>query len=255
MDVEVALAAVIAAAALAGCVDDDGDGGDGAPDIPQALLDLHAECASQREGLNATADRPVCNPENPVGVLNTSMGVIRVELYTDVAPETAGNFVNLTRDGFYDGTRFHRVIDDFVIQDGDPLSKDTSKRDRWGTGGPGYAIQDEWPCKDGTIVYRGRPDSYEGPAGHCDGHGGMLLTHGDQAGVLSMANSGANTGGSQYFVSLDASRVGHLDGRHAIFGQVIGGMDVVQAIGDVPTDDDGQPRDDVLIDDVAIEGA
>lgn len=249
--VAVMTAVAVLATLLAGCTDG-GPGGEPATDIPEAVLQLHEDCSTQRQALDASADRPVCNPENPVAAMNTSMGEIRIELFVDVAPVTAGNFRNLTRDGFYDGTRFHRVIEGFVIQDGDPKSKDTSKKDEWGTGGPGYQIRDEWPCKDGTIVYEPRPEGYQGPAGHCDGHGGPLLTHADHPGVLSMANSGPDSGGSQYFVTLDPQRVAHLDGRHAIFGQVVGGMDVVQQIGGVETDRRDRPVDDIVIRSVSL---
>lgn len=242
---------ILLAPALAGCTDGGGgDGGDMAPDIPDEVLALFADCAEARQAAGDGGDRPVCNPDNPVAVLNTSMGEVRIELFTDVAPVTAGNFANLTRDGFYDGTRFHRVIENFVIQDGDPLSKDTDQKDRWGTGGPGYEIRDEWPCQDGTIVYEPRPQYGTRPT-HCDDHGGLLVGH-DGAGVLSMANSGPNTGGSQYFITLaDQSQ---LDGYHPVFGQVVGGMDVVSAIGQVETDDQDRPVEDVVIHSVTLEG-
>lgn len=132
--------------------------------------------------------------------LTTSKGDITFELYRDQAPITTANFLNLAKDGFYDGIVFHRVIEDFMAQVGDPLTKDESKQAMWGTGGPGYAIPDEFS-----------PD----------------LTH-DSAGIVSMANSGPNTGGSQFFITYEATP--WLDGKHAVFGKVTAGMDVLEQI-------------------------
>ncbi len=132
--------------------------------------------------------------------LTTNKGDITFEIYTDKVPLTAQNFLNLAQEGFYDGMVFHRVIDDFMIQVGDPLSKDPSQEARWGTGGPGYTIADEF---DPSL-------KHDGP------------------GVVSMANAGPNTGGSQIFITHVATP--WLDGKHAVFGKVIEGMDVVNAI-------------------------
>lgn len=243
---------VLVAPLLAGCTDSQTDDGQDGPsqDIPDAILQLHEACADKRANMSRQADRPVCNPANPVAEMNTSKGQIRIELFTDAAPITAGNYRNLTEDGFYDGLRFHRVIDGFVIQDGDPTTSDPDKEAQWGTGGPGYTIRDEFPCRDGTVVHQ-HAGPYNQPADECDDHGGYLLTH-DGPGVLSMANSGPDSAGSQYFITLSGTRTSHLDGRHAVFGQVIGGMDVVLSIGSVPTDNNDRPREDVLIHDVEI---
>ena len=128
---------------------------------------------------------------------STSKGDIRLQLHDDKTPKTVANFVKLAGDGFYDGLTFHRVIADFMIQGGCPQGT--------GTGGPGYQFEDEFD-----------PD----------------LRH-DGPGVLSMANSGPNTNGSQFFITPVATP--HLDGEHSIFGRVIEGQDVVDAIqqGDV----------------------
>ncbi|MDR1871124.1 MAG: peptidylprolyl isomerase [Deltaproteobacteria bacterium] len=150
----------------------------------------------------------------PVAVFNTNQGVFKVELFTDKAPETAGNFIALAEKKFYDGTIFHRVIDDFMIQGGDPTGT--------GTGDPGYKIKDEF----------GPGLAHSGP------------------GILSMANAGPNTGGSQFFITLAATP--WLDGKHAIFGQVIEGLDVVKAIGHTPTRRD-RPVDEVKIISLTIE--
>jgi len=146
----------------------------------------------------------------------TTMGMFRCELREDLVPITANNFIDLANADFYDGVIFHRVIDDFVIQDGDPTGT--------GSGGPGYTIDDEF-----------HPD----------------LRH-DDAGILSMANAGPNTGGSQYFITLTPQP--HLDDQHAVFGEVVNGIDVVQAIGDVPTDNSDRPIVDVVIDSITILG-
>ena len=125
-------------------------------------------------------------------VLVTSQGTVRVRLFAEEAPETVNNFVFLARDGYFDGTTFHRVIKDFMVQGGDPTGT--------GAGGPGYRIADEF-----------HPE----------------LRH-DRPGVLSMANAGPNTGGSQFFITHVATP--WLDDRHAVFGEVVEGMDVVNSI-------------------------
>lgn len=154
--------------------------------------------------------------ERPVAVFETNMGTFRVELFSDLAPKTAQNFIDLAKKGFYDGVIFHRVIDGFMIQGGDPKGT--------GTGGPGYTIPDEF-----------------GPG----------LKH-DKPGILSMANAGPDTGGSQFFVTLVPTP--WLDGKHAIFGQVVSGMDVVEAIGKVETGRQDRPVKDVVMNAVKIEG-
>lgn len=125
--------------------------------------------------------------------IKTAKGVIELELFTDKAPETTGNFIKLARQGFYDGLKFHRVIADFMIQGGCPTGT--------GTGGPGYKFADEKSA--------------------------LALKH-DVPGRLSMANAGPNTNGSQFFITHVPTP--WLDGKHAVFGQVITGQDVVDQI-------------------------
>ncbi len=127
-----------------------------------------------------------------IATFETSRGTIRVQLHADKTPKTVENFETLVAKGFYDGLVFHRVIDDFMIQGGCPQGT--------GTGGPGYQFEDEF---------------------HAD------LKH-DGPGVLSMANSGPNTNGSQFFITHVATP--WLDGKHSVFGQVIDSQDVVDAI-------------------------
>ncbi len=154
---------------------------------------------------------------NPTVTLRTTLGDIRIELYRDRAPKTAENFLTLARKGFYTGLTFHRVIPEFMIQGGCPKGD--------GTGGPGYTIPDEF-----------HPE----------------LRH-DGPGVLSMANAGPNTGGSQFFITLAATS--WLDGKHAVFGRVRSGQDVVEKIAAVPRDGNDRPRSPVRIVETTIAGA
>ena len=129
----------------------------------------------------------------------TSRGTIVADLFDEETPKTVENFETLANKGFYDGTRFHRVIPNFVIQGGDPLSRNPNDRNV-GTGGPGYKFEDET---------RGNPLKHE-------------------TGMISMANAGPNTNGSQFFIT--HSPQPHLDGKHTVFGKVTSSMDVVNAI-------------------------
>ncbi|MFC4447797.1 peptidylprolyl isomerase [Halorussus aquaticus] len=172
--------------------------------------------------------------------LHTNHGDIEVRLFDDRAPRTVENFVKLAKhdpaanddpapntptwedpesgevrgDALYEDVAFHRVIEDFMIQGGDPTET--------GRGGPGYEFEDEFHDE---------------------------LRH-DGAGILSMANSGPDTNGSQFFITLDAQP--HLDDRHAVFGEVIDGMDVVREIGSIPTDHNDNPNEDVVLESVEI---
>jgi peptidyl-prolyl cis-trans isomerase A (cyclophilin A) len=152
--------------------------------------------------------------KNRIAIFNTSMGSFKVELYDGKAPLTAGNFADLAGRGFYNGLTFHRVMDGFMIQGGDPNGD--------GTGGPGYAIKDEF-----------------GPG----------LRHSSE-GILSMANAGPNTGGSQFFITLAPTP--WLDGKHAIFGKVVEGMDVVRKIGKVQTGPGDRPIQPVTINSITL---
>ncbi len=153
---------------------------------------------------------------NRIAVFDTNQGTFRIELFEDKAPKTTGNFIRLAEKGFYDGLTFHRVIEGFMIQGGCPKGD--------GTGGPGYTIEDEFVDD---------------------------LKH-DSEGVLSMANTGMpNTGGSQFFITLAPTP--WLDGKHAVFGKVTGGMEVVREIGRVSTDSMDRPVEPVTINSVRIE--
>lgn len=157
-------------------------------------------------GMPSEAEIAEIKNKNVVFVtISTAKGDIKLELYPKVAPKTVANFVKLANASFYDGTKFHRVISDFMIQGGDPLSRTDDPR--VGTGGPGYKFEDE-------INYL-KVD----------------------VGAIAMANSGANTNGSQFFIVTQKAQP-HLDGKHTVFGKVVAGMNVVRAIeqGDVIND-------------------
>lgn len=160
--------------------------------------------------------------ENKIVTLKTNQGDIKIEMFADKAPKTVSNFVNLATAGFYDGVKFHRVIKDFMIQGGDPLTKDDSQKMFWGTGDPGYKFEDEF---------------------------GEGLSN--VSGTISMANSGPNTNGSQFFINTADNTF--LDGKHAVFGKVVEGMDVVEAIENTETGDRDLPVSDMVIVSVVIE--
>lgn len=153
-------------------------------------------------------------------ILHTNRGDITVTFYDDV-PVTANNFLNLADSGFYNGVKFHRVIKDFMIQGGDPNSKNDDAPETWGTGGPAYRFGDEFI--EGRVNARG---------------------------TLSMANAGPGTNGSQFFINVKANNF--LDGRHAVFAEVTDGMDVVEAIETSETDANDRPVDAVIINSVEL---
>ena len=138
-----------------------------------------------------------------LATFETTKGTIVAELYPAEAPIAVANFEKLANSGFYDGVKFHRVIADFVVQGGDPLSRDLPEGDRRvGTGGPGWQIE----CET-----KGNP-------------------HTHKIGAMSMAHAGKNTGGSQFFMVLSESNTRHLNGVHTVFGQVTEGLDIVNSI-------------------------
>ena len=154
-------------------------------------------------------------PGRPRATLETSKGTIVIELFRDEAPKAVENFITLANKGFYNGLVFHRVIPGFMIQGGDP--------DGDGTGGPGYTFEDEF----------------------------VPELHHDSAGVVSMANRGPDTNGSQFFITLGATP--WLDGKHTIFGRVVEGLDVVEQIGKVERDGNDRPKIAVTMTRVSIQ--
>ena len=154
--------------------------------------------------------------------LQTNKGEITLELFDTLAPKTVANFTKLAVEGFYDGTKFHRVISGFMIQGGDPLTKDDSQSARWGTGGPGYKFADEI---------------------HSDNR--------NNSGTISMANAGPDTNGSQFFINVADNNF--LDTKHTVFGKVVGGMDVISSIEGVQTDGSDRPLESVVIEKITVE--
>ncbi|KAF7490282.1 Peptidyl-prolyl cis-trans isomerase-like 1 [Sarcoptes scabiei] len=148
----------------------------------------------------------------PKVMIETSLGTFAVELYWNEAPKTCKNFAELSRRGYYDNTKFHRIIPDFIVQGGDPTA----------TGRGGQSIYG--PTFEDEIT--------------------PLLKH-TGAGILSMANAGPNTNGSQFFITLAPTQ--HLDGKHTIFGRVYSNLAVVQKLGRIPTDKNDRPTQNVII--------
>jgi len=189
-----------------------------------------AGCGSQNEPTNPTpsylknatekekekgAQMSTDQAGGSVATINTNHGSIRIQLFPNEAPKTVDNFVKLSKDGFYDGVIFHRVIPNFMIQGGDPTGT--------GMGGPGYQFEDEF-------------------------HPSLVF---DSAGYLAMANSGPNTNGSQFFITTASTQ--HLNGAHTIFGRVLEGQDVADAISNLATGAGNKPLQDVKIENIQIE--
>ena len=167
-----------------------------------------------------TSDNKAMNA-NEVAVIKTSEGEMVVEFWSDVAPKTVENFKTLAKKGFYDGTCFHRVIKDFMIQGGDPLTKDPSQEASWGTGGPGYQIKAEFNDR-----------------------------HHDR-GVLSMARSqNPDSAGSQFFICHGNPRF--LDRQYTAFGKLIKGDDVLEKIATTPTHPPDRPNKRIVIESIKI---
>ena len=152
--------------------------------------------------------------------LHTNKGDITLE-FSALAPNTVANFTKLAQSGFYDGTKFHRVIKDFMIQGGDPQTKDDSLMAMWGTGGPGYSFDDEI---------------------HADNK--------NDSGTIAMANSGPNTNGSQFFIN--TANNNFLDAKHTVFGHVTSGMEIVEMIQDTPVDHSDRPESPIIIEKVTV---
>jgi peptidyl-prolyl cis-trans isomerase-like 1 len=174
---------------------------------------------SNNQNLTQEQEKQNMSDSTVVAVINTNMGTIEIELFENQTPKTVANFKGLAEKGYYNGVIFHRVIENFMIQGGDPT----------GTGRGGESI---YGAKfEDEIV--------------------SSLKH-DGPGILSMANAGPNTNGSQFFITLVATP--WLDGKHTVFGKVISGMDVVSAIGKVQTSKPGdKPLEDVIMESVTVE--
>ena len=194
------------------------------------ILAVHAHHAAAPKNSDAVATTGTTQTQTTTpmtystATFHTSMGDFTISLDNTNTPITAGNFEKLASQGFYSGVKFHRVIAGFMIQTGDPLSKDETKKSLWGTGGPGYQFNDEIkPATNKNIV-----------------------------GAVAMANSGPNTNGSQFFINLVQND--YLDPNYTVFGQVTSGLDVVEAIGKVPTNPtNNQPLTDVTISSIDLK--
>lgn len=154
--------------------------------------------------------------------IKTNLGNIELELYPDKAPETVANFKKLANSNFYNNTLFHRVIKNFMIQGGDPNTKDRSNPAAFGTGGPGYTFKDE--INDMKLV----------------------------RGVIAMANAGPGTNGSQFFI-VTAEATPWLDGHHTVFGKVVGGMDVVDKIENTKTGAADIPLEPIVVESITVK--
>jgi peptidylprolyl isomerase len=181
--------------------------------LPSPIVE---EVIKQEEPVKQVTD----NQKIMNATLHTNKGDITIQ-FNPNTPKTVENFIKLAKSGFYDGTKFHRVIKDFMNQGGDPLSKDDSMMMRWGTGGPGYQFADE-------IVSGNKND----------------------IGTLSMANAGPNTNGSQFFINTGNNNF--LDTKHTVFGKVVTGMDVAIAINSVKTGEADRPVDPVVIKSISL---
>ena len=173
----------------------------------------------------ATEPAPAATPapanNNEVAVITTSEGVMVLEFYPDVAPKHVENFKTLAKKGFYDGTCFHRVIKGFMIQGGDPNTKDEAAKDSWGMGGPGYTVNAEFNAKH------------------------------HKRGILSMARSNdPNSAGSQFFIC--HGEPGFLDNQYTVFGNLIKGDDVLEKIGTTPTEGSDRPVKRMNIESIKI---
>lgn len=173
---------------------------------------------SQEEKINQQTDK---NTKVMSAIIHTSKGDITIEFMPENAPNTVANFVKLSGEGFYNGTKFHRVIKGFMNQGGDPLTKDDSQMARWGTGGPGYTFPDEITSNNKNVV-----------------------------GTVSMANAGPNTNGSQFFINVADNNF--LDSKHTVFAKVIAGMDVVMEINSAKTGEADRPVEPIIIKSITL---
>ncbi len=187
---------------------------------------LVASCACRNESdQSAETQTEMENTQisEPVFDIVTSHGTMRVKLY-DKTPKHRDNFVKLVKEKYYDGIRFHRVIEGFMIQTGDPFSRDTTMIDRWGQGGPDYTVPaefvNEYWHKKGALAAARKGD---------------------------MANPTKASSGSQFYIVHDENACLHLDGQYSIFGEVIDGLNVIDKIAIVPTDMYDRPYEDVII--------
>lgn len=176
------------------------------------------EVAEVAEATDATTESI---KQTMIATFTTNKGNFDIELFNTLAPKTVENFVTLAESNFYDGVKFHRVISDFMVQAGDPLSKDEDLSDRWGTGGPGYTFEDEIHAENNNVI-----------------------------GTISMANAGPNTNGSQFFINTADNDF--LNTKHTVFGKVVSGFESVKAIEAVEKFPNDRPVEPVVITSIKI---
>lgn len=198
----------------------------GAAAVPQS--DIVRQVENTNNTIKINNEKPMnvdqVKPSTVNGaVISTTLGDIEIVLSESTAPKTAANFVSLVATKFYDGIKFHRVISGFMIQVGDPLTKDDSMQARWGTGGPGYKFNDELSGKE-QYPY----------------------------GTVAMANSGPNTNGSQFFIVTGKPNVS-LPPSYTVFGKVVSGMDVAEKIQSVARDGNDRPLSPIVIKSVTLK--
>lgn len=170
---------------------------------------------------NPKNTEPIESVKNMKAKIKTNLGDVEIELFSSKTPKTVENFITLAKAGFYNNTKFHRVIENFMIQGGDPLSADDSKKAFWGTGGPGYKFNDEISAENRNAK-----------------------------GTIAMANSGPNTNGSQFFINTADNDF--LNAKHTVFGQVVRGMEAVKAIEKTATDENDCPLEAVIVQAIEI---
>lgn len=192
----------------------------------QASPEQNTQAKSQESSPQAASSNPPSSSEQAnqntmSATLHTSLGDIVIEFFGKDAPNTVANFTKLAGEGFYNGTKFHRVIKGFMVQGGDPLSKDDSQAARFGTGGPGYQFRDE--------IYTGNRNT---------------------AGSIAMANAGPDTNGSQFFINTADNNF--LDSKHTVFGRVTEGLEVLRAIESTPTGANDLPVESVVLTSVTL---
>lgn len=217
---KISLCCLAAAAVLVSCKNNQKNTGEQAP---QAAPQEEEQPAMTPEQEQKVQEKLANLPEEPVFVITTTDGVIKVKLYADT-PKHRDNFAKLALSGFYDGILFHRVINGFMIQAGDPLSKNPANKDRFGTGGPGYTIEaeikPEHKHKKGALAAARRSDA---------------------------ANPMRESSGSQFYLVQDEGACAQLDGAYTVFGETLEGLDVIDAIASVQTGARDIPVRDVKI--------
>jgi len=192
---------------------------------PETPLDNKSSGADTKD-INSMDNQKITK-KMTTATINTNMGTITIEFFDKQAPNTVANFVKLAKSGFYDGIKFHRVIKGFMIQGGDPLTKDDTKIDMWGTGDPGYKFADEINPKSDLYVKTGYAK-----------------------GIVAMANSGENTNDSQFFIMTETYP---LPPSYTIFGKVTSGQDVVDKIANVSTCPGDRPLEPIVIKSISLQ--